>query len=138
MKTITLELSKRLAPYLEDVDTEYWLEIYTSDWEDINEAPEDFWNLYPIWNTRADTSVSYKQIKTLTLEEAIEFLPKKHPKYKEYYLRMMLYDKTWDVEYWMCEPCETMWGACWKTLLEAIEKMLEYLLDNDLLWKTSK
>ena len=29
----------------------------------------------------------------------------------------------------------TQWFNCWKTLLEAIEEMLEYLLDNDLLWK---
>jgi len=129
MKTINLELSKRLTEgwYLEDVETDYYR------MENI------FWD-YVLWD-KIDKSKFYPEwdkVKTLTLEEAIEFLPKKHPKYKEYYLRMMLYDKTWYVEYWMCEPCETMWSACWKTLLEAIEKMLEHLLDNDLLWKTFK
>lgn len=132
MKTITLELSKRLAPYLEDVDTEYWLEIYTSDWEDINEAPEDFWNLYPIWNTRADTSVSYKQIKTLTLEEAIEFVRNKL-KNTKYNLEIRLASDGYLIE--LSYPFRIF---IWEKLIEATEKMLEYLLDNELLWKDTK
>ena len=114
MKTISLELSKKLAPYLDGVKTEY------------NWCFDDSWE-YFITNSN-----KIEWIKTLTLEEAIEFLP------WYLYLPSLFKDKLfllitkWDgyyIEYWDYIFKE------WKTLLEAVEKMIEYLLDNNLLWK---
>jgi len=128
METISLELSKRLAPYLEDVETEFF---YYNDVEyDINN--------YVLLDTKEELFKKFLQwhdFKTLTLEEAIEFLQTNIAwiydivsaestqwNYFEcnYYKDWPNKDKPFDV-------------VSWKTLLEAIEKMLEYLLDNDLL-----
>ena len=145
MKTINLELSKRLANYLDSVKTEYsWIEksepikwnIY---WTEFKHT----WKFF-VWKKfmdRADTNF-WKEYKTLTLEEAIEFCPKRYKQqYSEltwtkndYRLIMVKLDK------WYCFKIsdEFQWGTdkscCWKTILQAIEKMLEYLLDNNLLW----
>lgn len=126
MKTINPELSKRLAPYLEDAETEYF--FY---WNTDKEA-------LPIEWYETQESVK-KYIKTLTLEEAIDFLPQSIDKWKdgEYYLNISKWDwvHSVDYHYYEREDQEILIYCDWKTLLEAISKMLEYLLDKWLLWK---
>lgn len=143
-----IELLKKLQPYI--WDTEYWLEIYNEDWEDIYQAPKDFWHLYTRQNTRKDPVKYYTQLKTLTLEEAIELLP------------VVIHNAEWSWEDWSRWPCSIYFSyhkeirSCeewiihkiqikeystgqeldlvvWKTALETFEKMLEYLIDNNLL-----
>jgi len=118
--TISLELSKKLAPYLEWVETElYW------DSHSLIKNEQWFW-LTSDW-----------EYKALNLEEAIDFLPieflYKDTKYfclnifrglNKYFV--ISYEYTWVIK------CEVEW----KTFLEAIEKMLEYLLTKNLLWKS--
>ena len=157
MKTINLELSKRLAPCLENVETEFWYCDTRKSWkeyncyrsnqyaemefipfrdldeEDIECERIDFDSNGPYpneWYNKSDP------IKTLTLEEAIEFLPKEI-KNGDYWLRIEpSYNcKMWEVSYSQCEPCGYYDIFEDKDLLICIEKMLEYLLDNDLLWK---
>ena len=118
MNTLTLETSKRLAPYLTDVDTEYVIDFEWVVWELKYAISEDdmFWyNWYD---------------KTLTLEEAIEFLP---VRIKNDIIHINKIENSYSIEYW------NLWFKLkwsyhnWKTLLEAIEKMINYLLDNKLL-----
>ncbi len=130
MKTINLELSKRLAHYLKNVDTEFAI------------FDKKEWKLkQTIWYIKTNKYTSYK---TLTLEEAIEFLPNEYPwKFKDAVNYRLRIERNWEWDKWKCsydrcEPCEDACRFEWKTLLEAIEKMLEYLLDNELLWKTAK
>jgi len=122
MKTINLELSKRLAPYLENIETQKYTDWnFTFYWRTLEHQ-------FKLW-----TENKNNYYKTLTLEEAIEFLPERI--------------SGWDLELamnktrvayvmlWDCSPNEMVNYYSWKTLLQAIEKMLEYLLNNDLLWK---
>jgi len=114
MKTISLELSKKLAPYLEWVETEYiWVHIQWCD----SIIKSDNW------------LDEYKYIcKTLTLEEAIEFLWNINIRWEQ----LWIYKKSnwnWIIYYWFGNVYE------WETLLEAVEKMLEYLLTENLLWE---
>lgn len=106
MKVIeNIELLKKLAPYLEDMETEYV--VHKMSWEII------------LYDSCWVCDESY--LKLLTLEEAIELLPYNN-----------CITKIW---YWYRVEDMSAHEELWKTLLEAIEKMLEYLLDNDLLWK---
>lgn len=119
-KTISFELSKRLNELwlLDDIETEYiyWYNLY---WE---------WDVYELVLSKEYpfTKVDYK---TLTLEEAIEFLPfieksaleiKKHQKY--YSIWYPLISKKINFIHW-------------NTLIVTIERLIEYLLDNNLLWQ---
>jgi hypothetical protein len=127
-KVISLELAKRLAPYLENIETEYF---YDNNWEAYI---YDKYNKYKLY------------IKTLTLEEAIEFLPKQI-KVKEYYNSTEYSIKKWYLQIEFIEKymifyinnkniSESITKAFyWKTLLEAIQQILTYLLDNNLLWQ---
>ena len=118
MKTINFELSKRLNDLwlLDNIETEY---CYNIDWDLLS------------WFY---AKKEYNQIvyKTLTLEEAIDFLPTyilKHKRAKKYF--QIYRNKDWyNIWYEFIH-----WEFSKKTLLEAIEKMIEYLLDNNLLWK---
>lgn len=126
MKTISLETSKRLD--LKDIETEY---AYFETWNLFN-VEEIFWS--KSWIEEWDGF-----IKTLTLEEAIEFLPE-------------IIKFNWDkcrftiikLDLWyMIQIRPEMWAwnwasETWKTLLEAVENMLIYLLDNNLLGWTEK
>ena len=123
MKVIeNIELLKKLQPYLEDV--EYM--IFLDNWE-----PSLFEEMPAIYKDRF--------IKTLTLEEAIELLPSYI--YWDNWQKLNIYYKKEDeeeVEY-ICYLKEFKDLRAYeffksKTLLQAIEKMLEYLIDNDLLW----
>lgn len=155
MKTINLELSKRLQKHLKNIETEYiyadnwlavWKFILVKQWYKLNES-----NYY----------------KTLTLEEAIDSLPIKiwwdfiltinrmvweekgtftslisenkieSLNYIISYIRDFkeIYEVVWDYwEFWEELFKESLIGD-WKTLLQAVEIMLECLLDNNLLTK---
>lgn len=115
MKTINFELSKRLNEkwLLDNIETEY---IYADIWLKLEK------NL----NNELENT-----IKTLTFEEVIEFLIDKwfsikfwkNYKFQSQGVRFEIYLKKID-KY-----------SHWDTLIEAIEKILEYLLDNNLLNK---
>lgn len=137
MKTINLELSKRL--------NELWL------LDDIRFVPEfAYYTKVRIANTTMHKieiwifdNIPHRKyeydnkIITLTLEEAIEFLPKeikwefefaiKYDWEDKYIVEYNRYQQDWSIIENICET--------WKTLLEAIEKMLEYLIENNLLIK---
>lgn len=111
-KVLKLELAKRLNDLglLDDIETEY---IFTK---------RDIW----FWNIDYDI-IEWKyfklndwDIKTLTLEEAKKIMKLDTlPEYARNYITTLY----------------IQWFNNWKTLLEAIEKMLEYLIDNNLLTK---
>ncbi len=144
MKTINQKLSEKLDPYLTDVDTEYiitdYWTIYASyevsivNTEDKNCAM--YWKGKPYWRFTEDVhpicvsaNKHYEEIfKTLTLEEAIEFVPYQL-QYNQDTWTFTLEKRNWRYEAWYSELLD------WKTPLEAIEKMLTYLLDNNLLPK---
>ena len=132
MKTINLELCKKLteAGILDNIETEYYI---NSQWV-INE------NLF---NNKHLKSIN--AVKTLTCEEAYDILPNK---IWEKYLNIQ---KAWNnlqyfevdensipIDDW--ETIESSWKTLLddnqinteKLLLEAIEKMIEYLLENNL------
>lgn len=161
-KTINLELSKRLAPYLEGVETEYWYCDTRKGWKEYNcyksnqyadmefipfrelkqeDSECELIKLYnkPYPNEWYNDSLL---LKTLTLEEVIEFLPKRinflhlHfstnvfiPTETKYYWNYIDIKQNWKIE-----ALIDNWPF-WKTPLEAIEAMLTYLLDNNLLPK---
>lgn len=121
MKTINLELSKKLQEHLKDIETEYYYEAwlrgkyFLEEW--ISSFDKDNWD-----------------IKTLTLEEAIEFLPETiilndHEEVElSLYKRWVSYDYFWFEEYGSLKFFEDE-----ASLLQAIEKMLEWLLNNNYL-----
>lgn len=137
MKTLSLELSKRLAPFLEGVETEY---IYY-DWEIYDE-----YELSSMWDNIIDFNIEILTIKTLTLEEAIEFLISKSIVFthiclpltndNNHAIREINFMVNWEL--WE----QLVWGdkedwyftveVYWKTLLEAIEAMILYLLNANL------
>lgn len=122
MKTINLELSKKLAPYLEGIKTEF---IYNDMW----------WIEENRWNTK-ELNEFPNVFKTLTLEEAIDFLPFKIEMMNvKYLLEIQKRINIYYIEYFNTrnDRYVTNKNISWKTLIEAIEKMLEYLLDNKLL-----
>lgn len=115
MRTISFETSKRIAPYL---DKE---RIYESYWD--SGARQDLKNEFWFWLTED------WQYPALNLEEALEFLPKEiwfgyleiYYLYDEY---NVWYEETWD---------DDIKNMTWETLLEAIDKMINHLLDNNLI-----
>ena len=118
MKTINFELSKKLY--------EKWLLKFKQYEYSRFFRVDDEWNSLAVCkNSYNEFLEEYKEYPTMALEEAIKFLP-----------REILW---WELQ--MNKTCiwyewaKTIWllKFCWKTLLEAIEKMLEYLLDNNLL-----
>jgi len=118
-----LELLKKLAPYLEDVETEYYIDV---NWNILNiHWPEDLTK--DIW------------IKTLTLEEAIETVLPKYiftDKKENLTIRSWISENIeyWNIGYFNIVTNETsLKEVKWETLLQAIQKMLEYLIDNNLL-----
>jgi len=129
MKTINFELSKRLTEwlYLDNIETEF--KYYK------------MWDEYILLHKTEFYKSDWDNIKTLTLEEAIEFLPiyiKRKYKFNcEKFNNIIPFSnmKKWD-KYWVSYIYNWEWYIQYsKTLLGAIEKMLEYLLDNNLIWK---
>ena len=128
-KVLKFELSKRLNDLglLDDIETEY---IFTK---------RDIW----FWNIDYDIiewkyfKVNDWDIKTLTLEEAIEFLPSNFSLNNYWYHLQMGKKYIWyfkNVTYCL-DSKNPIKEFSWDALLEAIEKMIEYLLDNNLLTK---
>lgn len=117
MKTINFKLSERLNEkwLLDNRDTEY---VYHKSWTRKENIFENKNHLEINWF-----------IKTLTFEEAIEFLPLIDNSVLDFAKLKNKY------RIWYPLISEKINFIHWKTLLEAIEKMIEYLLDNDLLWK---
>jgi len=134
-KTISLELSKRLIPFLKGVETEYAYvdrsEEYFIEASDEDKKHKIFKNIFVL----EKVDWEYWEFKTLTLEEAIEFLTDNMWKTSIETLKVWQYtdDKHYRVS---CNKYEwIIYNWDWKTLLQAIEKMLECLLDNNLLPK---
>jgi len=140
MKTINLELSKRLTEggYLEWVETEIcyidekdsvW-DIYIK-WRWIMVAP--FKDRLILKNIKWEPIDNIKEqlvCKTLTLKEAIEFLPS-WTRIITSILSNWNKQYSWDNTEWRFENLHFQYN----TLIELIEKMLEYLLINNLLWQ---
>lgn len=133
MKTLSLEMSKRLEKYLIWIETEY---IYYKLFEEekISICTSKLYN--------KENCVAY--YKTLTLEESIEFLPK-NIEWCNPIIRIEKEKENVDISYWN-EDWETFYAwdtfsstsyKRWESLLQAIEEMLNYLLTNNLLekWK---
>lgn len=111
MKTINFELSKRLNDLwlLDNIETKTMLvDDRYSNW---------FFN--------------WKYYKTLTLEEAIEFILKNvKVEFRNMISLQIFFRKDW-IHYCI----DWIWEWIWESQIEAIEKILEYLLDNNLLTK---
>ena len=112
MKTINLKLSKRLTPILDNMWIEYFIDPVTKKVHSYNEILE-----------KCDGIMDWF-IPTLTLEEVIiELLPS--------WIHLLKHiDKNWKPFY---TSSSNRTEFVEDTPLEAIEKMLEYLLDNNLL-----
>jgi len=167
IKTINLELSKRLQEYLEGVETEYvitdyWKIYYSNEIRIINTEDKNsamYWEWKPYWKFSdkvhpvcLSSTKHYDWIfKTLTLEEAIEFLPwsiiKDNKVYNlSFWKNIVFYlwkeskdhiDNDWIkcyLSYWSYLTFKDTENIIqWKPLLEAIESMITHLLDNNLL-----
>lgn len=149
MKTINFELSKRLSEWgwLDNVETEYfysWSDIERQ--EDTNIDPESYQCDYRTFNIRKwqlfwpKDNYYWKvndSIETLTLSEAIEFLPYVITDNVVWRttLKICKFDDCYYVWYYA-----RWWGTNWETsaatLLQAIESMISFLLDNWLLEKS--
>lgn len=107
-----IELLKKLAPYIDGWGTDYNMMYHKdTDWQVV----------------RRECYLTSQWLKTLTLEEAIELFPECIA--EDYHIFRMSDNSWWWIKF-------SFWDIfIWKTLLEAVEKMLEYLIDNDLLWK---
>lgn len=117
-KVISLELAKRLAPYLENIETEiYWVtSISNPKWSTITTMPEE----------KVTDVIFYK---TLSFSKSIEFI-------------CTHWSRLWIIMY---EYPKQKW--VWKNIINPydvikffsemknIEEMLTYLLDNNLLWQ---
>jgi len=119
-KCINFELSKRLY--------DNWLLSF--NWLDYSRyfRIDSEWNSLAICKHNDDYNEyleTYKEYPSLTLEEAIEFLPKILDWFK---IKIDFENNNWNVYYF---SQNFIWK--WTTLLEAIEKMIEYLLDNNLI-----
>lgn len=111
-KVINLELAKRLAPYLENVDTEYWY------WHS--------WAIFTMYQLEVSTSERAKDvwIKTLTFSEIPKFISDYSNNEWRIYCSLLLQKELWDI-FSVLEIFD----------IEMWEKMLTYLLDNNLLWQ---
>lgn len=125
MKTISFELSKKLneAWVLDNIETEYFYYLNPNG---------DF----AIAETKTDNFREW-DIKTLTLEEAIEFFLSKWPSNLNLLFTSFSNNLTIII---ICDfnsdkkEMKTIHDIIW-TKVEAIEKMIKYLLDNNLLNK---
>lgn len=127
-----IDLLKKLQPYLEDMEAEY---VYFNIFED----DLILWTYGLYWS-------DYIQYKTLTLEEAINFLWLHKIVFTHIYIPTLENIHTitdvWYIEnnvlsdkfvYWDEEEWYFNMSFGWKILLKVIEELLEYLDDNNLL-----
>ena len=141
MKTINLELSKRLSPYLENVETENsYIQSNKKKYYYIWELKE----LYTLWKINWNNPITMRMYKiknrkiykTFTLEEAIEFIKTT----KDWISLNIAYSTMWNVWCVSYNTWMDLFAYIQKdiSLLEAIEAMILYLLNNDLLWTKNK
>lgn len=127
-KTISFDLSKRLDELwlLRDVETEYvfqewikstiwkWTIIFSWDW------------IFKIKSIKELHKWWYIFYKTLTTDEAIEFLP------EWFWLKKI----DWRYLFLFYRKCEyRVWE---ENLINWIENFIKFLLDNKLIWPTNK
>ena len=121
-KVISLELSKRLAPYLENVEAEYLIHKDRLWKISIVKSESVIWSIS--FNSVKDECIALNEeiYKTLTFKEIVIFLNdncKSFMKawiYIEIMLNLMPFNNNNDE-------------------MEIIEKLTTYLLDNNLLWQ---
>jgi hypothetical protein len=118
--TISLELSKKLNEewLLDDIETEYRYDVDITNWEMIRLSK----------NNSVINSMYEEWFKTLTLEEAIEFIWKNMCQMK------LLYPNAWK---WIMDLQFAEDNIKWNSLIEVFEQFIEYLLTEKLLWKES-
>lgn len=126
-KTISFELSKRLNELwlLDNIETKYVINIETKEL-----LTNDYVNFPSIYDT-----------KTLTLQEAIEFLPYRIKNNQNFYLlhfrkTEVFWVNQFNIDYYKWDNYNIWlfyWEINWETLLESVEKMITYLLDNNLI-----
>ena len=129
-----LSLLKKLEPYITQ-DTEYiccvdWEDNYEYSWHTTRIVKSDTENIeiYNWWDKCQSWTDFYK---TLTTEEAIELLPKYIDNQKLMFEAMWSW---WVIRYLTYSiDVANLNKEAWKTLLEAIEKMLNYLINNNLM-----
>jgi len=114
--TIWLELSKRLTDLwlLDNIETEF---SYDNNWYLYNNLQKEFEDKYK------------KFYKTLTVKEAIDFIV---------YNIIVEFPNSFSIEIfkrkdWIHYYISWIWEWIGETQIEAIEEVLEYLLDNNLL-----
>ena len=115
MKILSLETCKRLQEkwLLDNSETEL---IYSKNYWHLMSRKE-----HPYWNN----------IKAHDLEEAIELLPDNIIRNWSRYFISIYKTSLWYTIYYSYYNDD--FKINWKTLLEAVEKMINYLLDNNLL-----
>lgn len=115
MKTINFELSKRLKDLwlLDNIETKYSYWYFNFNWDDI----------VKIFNNSELIESHFEKYKTLTLEEAIEFIWKKMCQME------LLYPNAW---MWYLQTV-LKWPTFQWDLIEVFEQFIEYLLDNNLI-----
>ena len=121
MKTLNFEISKRLDELwvLYNIITKYKL-------QQLPNKKNNWWlspKIVKNWNWK------WRIFKTLTVEEAIEFISN--------IIINNISDINININNWYTINWSknTYDNFYWKTLLEAIEGMIYFLLDNNLLWK---
>ena len=141
MKVIqNIELLKKLQPILERRE----VENYILENQEILETSE--LKKLPIRHyQKADNMLWYipeleaqNFYKTLTLEEALDLLPENIWDYRCYMVKMDWLYYCWYQRMpntWVWKKYLVDWELKSETLLEAVEQMIEYLLDNNLLWR---
>lgn len=151
MEHIKFELAKKLNELwlLDNIDTEfvyndYWTIYFADDIKFVDTRKEcnkihncePYYifhnaNSYAIQNQKNEWFI----YKTLTTEEVVEFLPKTYiDKDWLIYRLTIIRDSKWLIMYWD-EQDNTKVNSTWETFLEAIEQMIEILIDNNLLWQ---
>lgn len=127
MNFIKIETCRKLQErwVLENFKTEYsyFKNCDPLVWFEINKTFEKLWRLNWVENVPA-----------LSIEEAIDILPKNiwpdilHIRV-QWSWRVIKYFNEYNMDVWVWHK---VW---WFTLIKALEKMIEYLLDNNLIWQ---
>ena len=121
MKVIkNIELLKRLQSYLWETE-KYYNWRFTFHWATLRHC-------FKLWTEREEN-----YYKAPTLEEALELLPSEINIWGRYAC-LKIQKSKWFYKI-LYTPILKTRNEFYDSLLEAVEKMLEYLLDNNLLWK---
>lgn len=155
MKHLSIETCKRLteAWVLDNVETEsIYMQTINRDERIPNDEPfiisvkeveQEEYNLARDWVWMFWTWTYVEKTKAPNLEEAIDLLPielekKEFDVYWNSHLITPYIDLHNNIVYYSVDWVSTDLSQQWETLLEAIEKMLNYLLDNKVIWKKTK